>query len=92
MELSGTELFLALIIVVTGLTGNLKLFLNQKEKIMQIKWSISIYGIALLIVICGVFTPPDILSNIIFSGPLAIAYILILKQLVFKKHDVTYLK
>ena len=92
MKLSGTELFLALIIVVTGLTGNLKLFLNQKEKIMQIKWSISMYGIALLIVICGVFTPPDILSNIIFSGPLAIAYILILKQLVFKKHDVTYLK
>lgn len=73
MELSGTELFLALTIVVTGLTGNLKLILNKKEKIAQLKWSISIYGIALLIVICGVFTPPDLLSNIIFSGPLAIA-------------------
>lgn len=89
MELSGTELFLALTIVVIGLTGNLKLILNKKEKIAQLKWSISIYGIALLIVICGVFTPPDLLSNIIFSGPLAIAYILILKQMVFKKHGLT---
>jgi len=92
MTFSGAELFLLLTIVVIGLSGNLKLFLNQTEKTKQLKWSFSVYGIALLVIICGVLTPPDILSNIIFSGPFAIAYILILKQFVFKKHDVTYLK
>ena len=87
MTLSGAEFFLSLTIVVIGLFGNLKLFLNQTEKNKQIKWSASIYGIALLVIICGVLTPPDILSNVIFSGPLTVFYILILRQLVFKKRS-----
>ena len=87
MTLSGAELYLSLTIVLIGLFGNLKLFLNHTEKNKQIKWSASIYGIALLVIICGVLTPPDILSNVIFSGPLTVFYILILRQLVFKKRS-----
>ena len=85
MTLSGAEFFLSLTIVVIGLLGNLKLFLNQTEKNKQIKWSASIYGAALLVIICGVLTPPDILSNIIFSVPLTVIYIVILRKIGFKK-------
>jgi Sec-independent protein secretion pathway component TatC len=67
------------------LIGNLKLFLNQAEKNKQIKWSTNIYGAAILIVICGLLTPPDILSNVIISGPLTVIYILFLRQFIFKK-------
>ncbi len=85
MTLSGAELLLSLTIVVIGLLGNLKLFLNLAEKKTQIKWSASIYGAAILIVICGLFTPPDILSNLIFSGPLTVLYIAILRKIRYKK-------
>ena len=85
MTLGGSELFLALTIIGIGLLGNLILFLNQTEKNMQPKWSASIYGIALLVLICGIITPPDIFSNIIFSGPLTIFYILILRKFGFKR-------
>ena len=70
---------------VIGLIGNLKLVLNKSEKNKQIKWSASIYGAAVLIVLCGLFTPPDILSNVIFSGPLTVIYIIILRRIGFKK-------
>ena len=85
MTLSGAELLLSLTIAVIGLIGNLKLFLNQEEKKNQIKWSASIYGAALLVVICGLFTPPDILSNLIFSGPLTVLYMIILRKIKFEK-------
>ena len=85
MTLGGSELLLALIVVLVGLTGNLKLKLNRTERIKQIKWSFSIYGIAILILLCGLLTPPDILSNIVLSGPLTIIYIIILRKIGFKR-------
>jgi len=85
MTLSGAELYLAITIAVIGLIGNLKLFLNQTEKNKQIKWSVSIYGASILIVLCGLLTPPDILSNIIFSVPLTAVYIFILRKIGFRK-------
>ena len=68
-----------------GLIGNLKLVLNQSEMNKQIKWSAFIYGASVLIVLCGLLTPPDILSNVIFSGPLTVIYIIILRKIGFKK-------
>jgi hypothetical protein len=85
MLLSGAELYLAITVSIIGLIGNLKLFLNQSEKNTQIKWSVSIYGIALLVIICGLFTPADIFSNIMFSGPLTVIYIVFLRKIGFKK-------
>ena len=85
MTLSGAEFYLAITVAVIGLIGNLKLFLNQTGKNKQIKWSVSIYGTSILIILCGLLTPPDILSNIIFSGPLTAVYIIILRKIGFRK-------
>ncbi len=84
MILGGTELLLASIVVLVGLIGNLKLKLSQAERIKQIKWSVSIYVLALLVLLSGLLTPPDTLSNIILSGPLSIIYILTLRKIGFK--------
>ena len=85
MTLSGAEFYLVITVMLIGLIGNLKLRLNDAEKNKQIKWNFSIYGAAILIFICGLLTPPDILSNIISSVPLAIIYIFILRKFGFKK-------
>jgi Sec-independent protein secretion pathway component TatC len=91
MILSGAELYLAITLAVIGLIGNLKLFLNQSDKNKKIKWSFSIYGVALIVILVGLFTPPDILSNIIFSGPLTVIYIIVLRTIVFSKRDLNHL-
>ena len=85
MTFSGAEFYLAITATLIGLIGNLKLRLNEAEKNKRIKWNFSIYGAAILILICGLLTPPDILSNIIFSVPLIIIYIFILKKFGFKR-------
>lgn len=84
MTLGGGEIFLTSILVIIGLVGNLKLFLNSAGKEEQIKWNVSVYGTAILILIIGLFTPPDILSNILFSGPLTVLYQLTLRMFGFK--------
>ena len=87
MSLSGAEISIAYVITVIGLIGNIKLLLNKTEKKSQMKWSFSIYGAAIFIIIVGLFTPPDILSNIIISVPLTAIYIITLNRIGFKAHS-----
>lgn len=85
MKLGGSEFILSFILAIIGLLGNLKLILNQTEKNKRIKWSASIYGAALLVFICGLLTPPDLFSNMLFSVPLTVVYLVILRKIVFER-------
>ena len=91
MTLSGAEIFLSLTIIAIGIIRNLKLYFNNAEIKNNIKWSINIYGSAIIIIICGLLTPTDILSNIIFSIPLTVLLILIINRIGYKnlklKHE-----
>ena len=84
MKLSGAEFFLTLVVVCIGLIGNLKLYLNNRDRNQHIRWNTSIYGVSVILLICGILTPPDILTNIIFSVPISIIYIFIIRKIVFK--------
>lgn len=84
MKLSGAEFFLILVVVCVGLFGNLKLHFNNRDRNQHIRWNTSIYGLSIIILICGILTPPDILSNIIFSIPISIIYLIIVRKIVFK--------
>jgi len=88
MIFSGAEIYLAIAIVLVGLIGNLKLYLSQSVKRERIKWNFSIYGTALIFMLCGLFSPPDILSNVILSGPFAFIYIVFLRAVIFKKRRI----
>ena len=78
MSLSPAEIFLSLIIVMVGIVNGIRLYFNKAEKKKQINCGVNAFGSAIIVIICGLFTPPDILSNIIFSIPLMIIYSVIL--------------
>lgn len=84
VQLSGSELSLSLIIAITGLIRNLKLFFDGAEKKKQNKWSFFIYGAAAIVLICGLLTPPDLFTNLIFSIPLITVYRLLIKRIGIK--------
>jgi len=87
VQLSGSELSLSLIIAVIGFIGNLKLFFDGTDREKQKRWSFFIYGIAIIVLICGLLTPPDLLSNMFFSIPLIIVYRLILNRIIIKAKE-----
>ncbi len=84
MLLSGAEIFLSLMIIAIGIIRNIKLYFNNVEKKKQINWCFNVYGTAIIVIICGLFTPADILSNIIFSIPLTIIYVILLNKIRLK--------
>ena len=87
MTISGAEIFLAFSVVFVGAIGNIKLFLKDADMIKQKKWSLTIYGIPIIVVICALFTPQDIISNIVFSVPLSVVYVLVFRLIIFKRLD-----
>lgn len=85
MTLSGAEVFLTLLVVLIGIVGNIWYYFKQDKKSKQIEWNLNMYWAAFLILICGFFTPPDILSNLLFLVPLILISRLILKFVLRKK-------
>jgi len=80
MELSLAEVFVSLFIVTVGILGNIILYFKNVSKIEQVKWSVLIYGSALIMLICGLLTPRDILSNSMISIPLIVVFVVIVKK------------
>lgn len=76
MQISVPEYILSLMLVVIGIIQNLRLYRNKAQKVRQIRWSFMIYGAAIIVLICGSFTPPDILTNLVLSVPLFLIYAL----------------
>lgn len=77
-HLSGAELFASLAIAVIGVTWGLKLFLDNAAKEKRKEWNFFIFGATAIVLVCGLFTPPDLFSNAIFSIPLIIVYRLVI--------------
>ena len=84
-NLSTPEVIFAFNILVIGIIGNFVFHFRQAGKNKQIKWSAIIYGAAVLLFACSLFTPPDITSSIMVAAPLTIAYVLLLNKLWFVK-------
>ncbi len=81
IHLSGAELSASLIIAIIGIIRSLKLFFDNASKEKRQEWNFFIGGAVVIVLVCGVFTPSDLLSNAIFSIPLIIVYRLIIKKM-----------
>ena len=81
IHLSGAELSASLIIAIIGIIRSLKLFFDNASKEKRKGWNFFICGAVGIVLVCGVFTPPDFLSNAILSVPLIIVYRLIIEKI-----------
>jgi len=81
IQLSGAELTLFLITALTGAGGNLALYFRGAKKAKQKRWGFYWYGSAIVLLICGWITPPDLLSTLLFSVPLVVALHFVVRRL-----------
>ena len=65
IHLSGAELSASLIIAIIGIIRSLKLFFDNASKEKRQEWNFFIGGAVAIVLVCGVFTPLDLLSNAI---------------------------
>lgn len=85
MDLSIIEIYFCIFIALVGLVGNVIQIIRQAAKSARLKWSIFLYGASLLVLLSGFLTPPDLLSNLLMTGPFLLVYSMFLKTYVYKR-------